>query len=362
MKNDYYFHGSDLEEIQAKYNVKAEDITNFAANVNPLGISPKLRKELSNNLDIITSYPDREYTNLKNAISEYASTNVENILVGNGTSELISSFIRYISPKKAVIIGPTYSEYEHEVSKTGGKAYYLPLYEDDDFKLNIDYLLNKLDKSTDMLIVCNPNNPTSSCIDLVTMRHILDACKENHIYVLIDETYIEFVNAIEAYSAVSLSQFYSNVIILRSTSKFFACPGLRLGYAITGNPDLIAQINRTSKPWMINSIASEAGQIMFKDTDYIKETLDLINKERDYCYNAFLELDGYKPYKPYANFMLVKINKKNVTSNDVFEKAIKKGMLIRDCSTFPFLTSEYFRFCFMKHEDNMKLLDCIRNM
>jgi len=113
---------------------------------------------------------------------------------------------------------------------------------------------------------------------------------------------------------------------------------------------------------MINSIASEAGQIMFKDTDYIKETLDLINKERDYCYNAFLELDGYKPYKPYANFMLVKINKKNVTSNDVFEKAIKKGMLIRDCSTFPFLTSEYFRFCFMEHEDNVKLVECVERV
>lgn len=362
MRNNYYFHGSDLEEIQEKYNIKAEDIVNFAANVNPLGISPNLQHELSHNMDIITTYPDREYTSLKKTISEYAKTGTENILVGNGTSELISSFIRHITPKKAVIIGPTYSEYEHEVSRVGGKAYYLPLYEEDDFKLNTDYLLNKLDKQTDMLIICNPNNPTSSCIDLVTMRHILDACTENHIYVLIDETYIEFVNALEAYSAVSLSQFYSNVIILRSTSKFFAAPGLRLGYAITGNPDLIAKINSTSKPWMINSIASEAGQIMFRDKEYIDKTINLIHAERDYCYKELLELEGFKPYKPYANFMLVRINKKDVTSNDVFEEAIKKGMLIRDCSTFPFLTSQYFRFCFMKHEDNKRLIECIKSL
>ena len=106
MKNDYYFHGSDIEKIKEKYKIKNEEIINFAANVNPLGISPQLKAELSNHMDIITTYPDRNYTSLKKSIADYVGTNTENFLVGNGTSELISLFIEIINPKKAMIIGP----------------------------------------------------------------------------------------------------------------------------------------------------------------------------------------------------------------------------------------------------------------
>ncbi len=360
MSNDYYYHGSDIEAISKKYNIKESDIINFAANVNPNGLSPRLKEQFD--INIITSYPDREYVALKEAISDYTGAPNQNILVGNGTSELISTFIRTIRPGKAMIIGPTYSEYEREVSLSGGRAYYFPLYEEDVFKLNLDLLNDRLDKTIDMLIICNPNNPTSSAIDLITMRHILDICKQNHIYVMVDETYIEFVSAIEAYSAVSLSQYYTNLIILRSTSKFFATPGLRLGYAIIGDSNMISDINGHSKPWMVNSIAATVGEIMFRDNEYINSTRQLINEEQEYCYNALLELDGYKPYKPYANFMLVKINKVGITSNNVFESLIKEGLLIRDCSSFPFLTDKYIRFCFMNHEENKKLIDNIKNI
>ncbi len=362
MKNKYYYHGSDIKKIAEKYGVDEKSLINFAANVNPLGMSPLLKKELSSNIDIISSYPDREYTDLKKAISTYTKSSMENVLIGNGTSELISLFIRHINPTKAMIIGPTYSEYEHEVSLCGGKSYYFPLYEEDDFKLRTDLLIERLDKSMDILIICNPNNPTSSCIDLVTMRRILDACKVTHTYVLVDETYIEFVNSMDAYTTVSLSEYYNNLIVLRSTSKFFATPGLRLGYAIVGDNSLIYDINRNSKPWMVNSYAAKAGEIMLTDTDYIEESKELINTERDYVYNELLAIDGYKPYKPYANFMLVKINKVGVTSNDVFETLIKKGLLIRDCSSFPFLTDEYVRFCFMGHAENMKLVESVKNI
>ena len=359
MRNDYYYHGSDIEAISKNYNINADSLINFAANVNPNGLSPRLKDDFD--IDIITSYPDREYEGLKKAISEYTGASYDNILVGNGTSELISTFIRTIKPGKAMIIGPTYSEYEREVSLSGGRAYYFPLYEEDDFKLNNELLSDRLDKTIDMLIICNPNNPTSSAIDVITMRRILDVCKENHIYVMVDETYIEFASSIEAYSAVSLSEYYTNLIILRSTSKFFASPGLRLGYAIIRDTNMISEINRKAKPWMVNSIATQAGEIMLQDSDYINSTKKLIDEERDFCYNALLEMDGYKPYRPYANFMLVKINKAGVTSHDIFEKAVRNSMLIRDCSTFPFLTDEYIRFCFMNHDANARLIDLLRD-
>src|SRR5690554_5729896 len=134
------FHGSDLEKIEEIYSIKKEDIINFAANVNPLGISPKLRKSLAGNIDIISSYPDREYTNLRNCITKYANTKIDNVFVGNGSTELLSLIIQIKKPKKACIIGPTYSEYEREVALGGGSSRYFPLDSEGSFKLQIDEL------------------------------------------------------------------------------------------------------------------------------------------------------------------------------------------------------------------------------
>jgi threonine-phosphate decarboxylase len=284
---------------------------------------------------------------------------VENIIVGNGSTELISLFIQIEHPKKAMILGPTYSEYEREIALGGGTTLYYPLQESHEFQLDIHHFETKLDDSLDLLILCNPNNPTSSCISQEDMRYILDVCKEHDIYVMVDETYIEFVEDVKHTSAVGLTAYYNNIIILRGTSKFFAAPGLRLGYAITGNPDLIRSMNQRKNPWTINSLAVIAGELMFRDEDYITATRELILQERSRLYDLFLQSERFHPYKPTANFMLLRICDETLTSNDLFERAIKEGMMIRDCSTFPFLNDKYIRLCFMNPEDNDRLVECL---
>ena len=129
IKHKDHFHGSDLEKIEEIYHIKKEDIISFSANVNPLGISPLLREKLSSRIDAITTYPDREYTALRKSIASYADTDYENIIVGNGVTELISLFMQIRKPNKAIIIGPTYSEYEREISLNKGHSYYYPLKE-----------------------------------------------------------------------------------------------------------------------------------------------------------------------------------------------------------------------------------------
>jgi threonine-phosphate decarboxylase len=258
-----------------------------------------------------------------------------------------------------MILGPTYSEYEREIALGGGTTLYYPLQESHEFQLDIHHFETKLDDSLDLLILCNPNNPTSSCISQEDMRYILDVCKEHDIYVMVDETYIEFVEDVKHTSAVGLTAYYNNIIILRGTSKFFAAPGLRLGYAITGNPDLIRSMNQRKNPWTINSLAVIAGELMFRDEDYITATRKLILQERSRLYDLFLQSERFHPYKPTANFMLLRICDKALTSNDLFERAIKEGMMIRDCSTFPFLNDKYIRLCFMNPEDNDRLVECL---
>ena len=359
IKHKDHFHGSDLEKIESIYGIKKEDIVSFSANVNPLGVSPLLRASLSEKIDAITTYPDREYTSLRKCIAEYCHTDYENIIVGNGSTELISLFIQIEHPKKALVIGPTYSEYEREIALGGGTTLYYPLKEKDDFTLDVEDFVTQLNESIDLLVICNPNNPTSSCITRKAMRRILDVCKQYDIYVMVDETYVEFADNMAEIDSIPLTNYYNNIIILRGTSKFFAAPGLRLGYAITGNRDLIKAINTRKNPWTINSLAVVAGETMFKDTAYIEATKQLISSERERCYQALAASPDYKVYKPSGNFMLVKIVNEDLTSEYLFDKAIKEGLMIRDCSTFPFLDNKYIRFCFMNPEDNSRLLKCL---
>ena len=354
-----HFHGSDLEKIEDVYGIKKEDITSFSANVNPLGVSPLLRSTLASHIDAITSYPDREYTSLRECIAAYTGTDASQVIVGNGSTELISLFIQIEHPKKAMILGPTYSEYEREISLGGGTTLYYPLREKDDFVLDVDDFTAHLNESIDLLVLCNPNNPTSSCINRTDMRRILGICKQYDIFVMVDETYVEFADNMDEITAVPLTHYYNNIIILRGTSKFFAAPGLRLGYAISGNQDLIKSINTRKNPWTINSLAVIAGELMFTDEEYIQQTKSLISSERARIYEIFKNHPDFKPYKPSGNFMLLKILREDITSADLFDKAIRKNMMIRDCSTFPFLDNKYIRFCFMMPEMNDKLIDCL---
>lgn len=362
IKHRDHFHGSDLEKIEKLYGIRKEEIVSFSANVNPLGLSQKLRERLSEKLDVITTYPDREYLALRKAIGDYCQADYNNIIVGNGSTELISLFIQLERPKKALILGPTYSEYEREISLGGGTSFYFPLEEEKLFQLDEAALASHLSENIDLLVICNPNNPTSTSISRSQMRHILDICKQRGIFVMIDETYVEFAEDYGKITAVPLADYYNNLIILRGISKFFASPGLRLGYAITGNRDLIKSLNSRKNPWTINSLAEAAGLLMFSDKDYIDATRKLISQERTRFYDVLGSIPALKVYPPSANFVLVRIVSDDFTADDVFDAAIRQKLMIRNCSTFPFLDNSYFRICFMNPEDNARLLSCIQEL
>ena len=217
-----HFHGSDLEKIEKIYGISKENIINFAANVNPLGESAKLKDALYKRIDAITQYPDREYTSLRKAIAKYCQCDYNDLVVGNGCTELISLFIQVTSPKQTLIIEPTYSEYERDLKLNGSKVCYFDLEENNDFRINTDDLLKNITPETDLIIICNPNNPTAGIIFPDELRTILAHCKNTNTYVMIDETYIEFSTNVNEISAISLCHEFDNLIVLRGTSKFFA--------------------------------------------------------------------------------------------------------------------------------------------
>jgi threonine-phosphate decarboxylase len=355
-----HFHGSDLEKIEKAFGIKKESITSFGANVNPLGISPMLRNNLASHIDAISSYPDREYTDLRRAISNYTGAPLASVMVGNGSTELIGLFIQIQEPKKALLLSPTYSEYEREIILTGGICDHFYLKEKDGFRIDINPLIDQITNDYDLLIICNPNNPTSTIIPRDDMERIVTHCQKTGTFVLIDETYVEFAPDMESVTSIPLTNTYSNMVILRGISKFFASPGLRLGYAICNNPELYKKMDAIKNPWTINSLAGVAGEIMFSDAEYIQKTKNFTHTEREYFIHELDQMPNVKYYDSYGNFILVKILKEGLTSYDVFVHCIKKGLMIRDCSDFPGLDDSYIRFCFMEHEKNVELMEALK--
>ncbi len=359
MEKSPQFHGSDLEKIEAFYHIPKEEILPFGANVNPLGLSESVKKDLAAHLDILTRYPDRDYKSLKETISVYVHCRPEQVVVGNGSTELISLLISGLAPKQALILGPTYAEYERELSLAGSEMILYPLREEDDFALDVDDFLSHITGDISLVILCNPNNPTSSALTVAELEKIIAECKKRDVFLMIDETYVEFAPDPDVLSAIPLAERYDNFMVIRGVSKFFSAPGLRFGYGITGNDAFIASLKLRQNPWSLSSIGAYAGEKLLKDTAYIEESKKLISSERSRIRDVLTECPSYKTYPAYANFFLVRILKEGVTSFAVFEKAIRDHCMIRDCSSFDSLQGEYIRFCILKPEENDRLLTCL---
>ena len=356
------FHGSDLEKVEAYYGIKKEDIIPFAGNVNPLGISPLLKKSMASHIESISEYPDRDYKELRSTLALYCNVPMEHIIVGNGATEMISLTMQLLRPKHALLLSPTYSEYTREIDLVGGHVEEYFLREDLDFKLDLNDLISKLTDDIDLLAICNPNNPTSSALNTEEITKILTHCKLHDIFVMIDETYVEFAPDINEITAVPLTQEFTNLMVLRGVSKFYAAPGMRLGYGVTGNMDFLAKMREKQTPWSLNSLGAYAGELMFKDQEYIQKTRNLILSERDKLYKELKEIPTYKVYPAYANFILLKIQKTGLTSSNAFEACIKEGLMIRDCASFQCLDGEFIRFCIMMPEDNARLLNVLKQL
>ncbi len=352
------FHGSDLEVIAKHYHMDKDSIIPYASNVNPLGISPMARQALIDNIDAIKAYPDRDYISLKTSIAKYCKAAPEQLILGNGTSNLIRLILETISPAKTMIIAPTYAEYARSAKLVDSEVETYMLKNEDDFVLDVDLFLNALNESLELLIICNPNNPTGQALTNAQIESILKRCFDLDIQVMIDETYVEFVKDVDEISSISLTQKYTNLVVLRGVSKFFAAPGIRLGYAVTSNRQLLEATSNGKIPWNINTYASVAG-VMFEDEHYINLTKSLIQTERNLIFSALSSRKTIKVFRPSANFVLIKLLKEDLTASEVFDYCIKKGFMIRDCTDYAGLGEKYIRFCFMKPEQNDNVVNTI---
>lgn len=353
-------HGANLFKLAEKYNFDVKDIRDFSSNINPFGASQKALEYVKQHLQNVSIYPDPEYLKLKQSISSYSNANIENIILGEGATGLISKFIQFVNPKRSMVMIPAYSEYHSELNKIEGNTIFsYSLKKENFFRGNISDVIEKSnEKQVDILILCNPNNPTGS---IFSQDDICRLMEHTSCYVMIDETYIEFTDK-NKYSSTPLTTKYKKLFVIRGTSKFFSTPGIRLGYGLCSDERVLDFFQLHTDLWNINIIATMMGEKMFIDTDYIEETSQKICTERDYLMKELSFFDQIKVYPSYGNFILCEIISDKFDADYLYDKLIPDALAIRNCANFETLNEKFFRICTLLPEDNQKLIHSLKNI
>lgn len=363
------FHGGNIYKIFREKNI--DKILDYSSNINPYGLPENLKKEIFEKLFVLERYPDPDYIELREKIAEKNNLNIENIIVGNGATEIIFLFMKILSPKKVLIVSPTFGEYERAIKAStlandNLEINYFELKEAENFVLNIKNLETELENNYDLLILCNPNNPTGQFLKLKKLEEILKICEQKNTKLFVDEAFVEFVEDWENESIINSKENKENLFVIRAFTKFFAIPGLRLGYGICFNNNLLKKMLEKKEPWSVNNIADLAGQTVLDDENYIQKTKEWIKDQKKYMYENLNKIEGLRAYKTEVNFILLKIEdnllEKGLDVKNLRKKMLEKGILIRDASNFIYLNKHYFRLAIKDKLNNEKVIETLTSI
>lgn len=350
-------HGGNIYKFQREGK---GEILDYSSNINPLGVPETLQKAVIENFSVLERYPDINYVELRESIGNYNNINSENIIVGNGATEVLFLFAKALNPKKVLIVSPTFAEYERALKNTGAEIDYFELKEKEDFILDKDRFIETA-KNYNLAVICNPNNPTGKFISKEIINEINSELVKSGTKLFLDECFIEFISEWQKKSAAEFCS--ENIFILRALTKFFALPGLRLGYGICFDKKITDKINEIREPWSINGFADLAGKVILKDEKYISQTEKWISEERVWFTNSLKEFEREEKIKVYnteTNFILIKL--KNMKAEDFRNRMTEKNILVRDASNFKFLNEYYVRLAIKDREKNKKVISAMKEV
>ena len=348
-------HDGNIYEAAKRFDIDKEDIIDFSSNVNPLGPSSAAKRATKRSLAYIDRYPDPEMNGLRKAIARYYGVKPSHIVCGNGSSGLIHLIPKVFRPRKALIPMPTFTEYAAAVKNAGGQVVTFPLKEREGFRVDPLEMAFAL-KGMDMAFFCNPNNPTGFLIQKAEMLEIIQHALQQGVRLVVDEAFMDFS---DSDSIVKDAVQSSHIICLRSFTQFFGMPGLRIGYAVTDDTTA-ACLRDGQEPWAVSIPAEQAAVAALNDWGHIKKTRRLIEKERRHLLSSLRILPGVEPFPCPANFILIKLT--SIDAWELAEKLGQRGLLVRDCSSFPGLGNGYVRIAVRTRRENKRLVRAIREL
>ena len=340
--------GLDTAELR-RLGLLVEHLVDFSSNINPLGTSPWVR-EAASKADL-SAYPDRYCLELREALSARLDVGIQNILVGNGSVQLIHLLTRaLLSPgQSCAIFGPTFGEYEEAVTLAGGKIHFVCAEETDGFRWSIDDAVIAIKRIRPLLVfLCNPNNPTGVLLDREEVQRIRDAVGGNGRLVL-DDSYSSLADS--SWDAIPLLNL-GNVAILRSMTKEHALAGVRLGYMIA-EASVISATARLQPSWSVNAVAQAAGLAALRDDEHVQAARDVIASSKAYLYHELVSM-GLTVRPSAANFLLVRVG----NGARVRSALLKRHIVVRDCSSFGL--PKHIRIAVRQPEECQRLIQFLR--
>lgn len=347
----HLIHGGDV--YSARQKMKQEPL-DFSANINPMGMPPGAVRAAADALQQCTQYPDPLCRELRAALAAYEGIPAEQIVCGNGAADLIFRIVAATHPQRALLLEPTFAEYEQALRSMDCSIAYFPLQESEGFVLP-EAFLQQLTPEINLLFLCNPNNPTGRTVSPALLQEIWKRCEEAGILLVVDECFNEFLEHPEQNTLKGVLKTGANAVILKAFTKSFAMPGLRLGYGLCGNGDLAERIFSCGQPWGVSIPAQAAGVAALQEQGYLERMRRLIQTERRWLSENLARL-GLCVFPSEANYILFRTE----TEIPLRERMEQRGVLIRACGNYRGLDNRYYRIAVRGHGENERLIAALK--
>lgn len=348
----------------------------FSVNTNPLGIPQKVREQLAKSISLCERYPDDTCFFLRERIAEYyhekgcSHITPQQILCTAGASEGILAVVRALDAVKrkngeaggggrlrALLPVPSFSEYERSLLSVNADIRFFRMDEQIGFCLT-EQILTELTENIDLIFLCNPNNPVGNLTDKAFLRKLLECCREKDIWLVMDQCFLEFVDGWQQYDLTDCMKEFLNLVIVNAFTKTYALAGLRLGYLMCDDVGFLEKCKEQMACWGVSIPAQAAGEAALKDTEYIRQSRELIKAER-IGLKQELERMGFRVLPGTADFLCFTAEEKVLRGRNLYKMLLDKGVLIRDCNNFRGMPEGYYRIAVRTHEDNIKLIGLI---
>lgn len=347
-----YKHGGDI--------YTNEGMLDFSVNVNPFGASESVKAAAKAAVESISNYPDSRCRKLRRALADKLclsgeTSRMEDMLVfGNGAADLIYALVLAEKPRKAVLTAPSFLEYEQALRTVDCQIKYHKLKAERQFRLQEDYL-DELTPDVDLIFLCSPDNPSGQVIEKELLERILKKCEQNHIRMVVDECFYEFLDEPQKAALLPAAPKHPQLVLLRAFTKMYAMPGLRLGYGICSDRSLTESVERVRQPWPVSVVAQAAGLAALQEEERTKEIREKLAAERRFLEHGLHEAGvEYIPSK--ANYFLLK------SPVDLYAKLKDYNILIRDCSNYVGLEKGYYRIAVRKRGENEYFLQAVHKI
>ncbi len=354
---DSYVPGKSQGEIAEQFNLNKDEIIKLGSNENPWGPSPKAMEAIKEEIKSINRYPESQLHELVAEIAKYADVKENQVIIGgDGADEIIDVLAKtFIDEGDEFIVPlPSYMYYEYLLKQYGANPVYAR-WDLDKNELDADSIFDAITDKTKMIFLCSPNNPTGTLIDKEVLIDIAE--KNPEVLIVIDEAYFEYSEVTNK----DLIDEYDNIFIIRTMSKVLGLAGMRIGYGLACE-EIIEYMHRIKPVFSLTRLSFVAALNTFRDTEYIKDSIEKGIQSRQYLYDELSKIDSLNVFPSKSNFMLIRVKDTGFTASELALELMKKGIIVRDCTSFKGLDEYWIRISICTLEEDKKFIEIIKEV